>query len=223
VQVVEYGLTSDEKLPFIVMEYLSGKTLKYYTDHPNELSPREKVEILRQIAEALAAIHAQGICHRDIKPHNILLSDEGRAKVMDFGIARLPDSELTMTSELLGSPAYLAPESFLSAHVDHRGDLFSMGILAYELLLGEKPFKGANLSNFAHLIQHERPIEPRKLQPGFPLRLQGLLARMLKKKRDERIASAVLVSQELETFLVEGDINASLVGSLTRAFAGDWR
>jgi serine/threonine protein kinase len=208
IEIIEFGTTAEEKIPYLVMEYFEGRSLKHYVTHFRELDYGQKTRILRQVADALAAIHARGITHRDIKPHNILINDQLVAKISDFGIARLPDSELTASGEILGSPAYLAPETFTSAAVDQRADIFSFGILAYELYLGQKPFQADNIPRFAWLIQNEPPVEPRKLDPNFPAALQAMMARMLKKNPAHRYPAAADIVADFDCYLAGKETGA---------------
>jgi CheY-like chemotaxis protein len=132
VEIIEHGATEEEMIPFIVMEYLTGKSLRFYLGEERQFTYRQKAEIILQVAEGLAAVHAINICHRDIKPENIVVDEMKQVKITDFGIARLPDSDLTMTSNVMGTPNYLSPEGFVTAKVDHRSDVFSLGVVAYE-------------------------------------------------------------------------------------------
>lgn len=223
IRIVEYGVTPADAMPFLVMQYFEGRTLKEREQEADSLDFEAKQHILRQVAAALVAIHDAGICHRDVKPHNILLNDQMQIKLTDFGIAHLPESNLTMTSELLGSPAYLAPEAFSSSRVDARSDIFSLGVVAYELFLGVKPFQGKDISHFAHLVQHDRPVEPRHIDPGFPPELQDILARMLKKKPADRYASTRQVLADLQAFEEAGSKVSRFISKARRRLARDWR
>ncbi len=206
VEMYDYGLTDEENVPYMVMEYIRGKSLDYYIVNHAKLDLRQKLKIVAEIADALSAIHGEGICHRDIKPHNIIIDRKLNAKVTDFGIAKMPDSDLTMTYELIGSPAYLSPEGFTSSRVDHRADIFSLGVLTYELLLGRKPFIADSISRYAHLIQYELPEEPGKLDPDFPPNIQNILGRMLKKSPDDRYQDAGEIRDAFAEICARDDI-----------------
>ena len=223
VAVIEGGVTPDERIPFIVMEYVEGRTLKYYTENPQTLDYPQKAGMVLQVAEALGAIHQAGIRHRDVKPHNIVVTAAGQVKLMDFGIAHLPDSELTVSHELLGSPAYCAPEAFGEGPADERADLFSLGVVAYELCLGLKPFVGSSISNYAHVIRNERPREPRRVDPNFPLRLQRIIARLLKKAPADRYPDAAALVADLRAYLDGRDDPGGVLGTLTQMMSRDWR
>ena len=223
VEIFEYGLTEGENIPFMVMDYIHGKSLGYYIVNPAKLDRRQKLGIIAQIADALVAIHAQGICHRDIKPHNVIVTPDVQVKVTDFGIAKLPDSDQTLTYELIGSPAYLSPEGFTSSRIDYRADIFSLGVLAYELLLGRKPFVADSISRYAHLIQYELPEAPTKLDADFPPQVERVLARMLKKSPEDRYDSAAEISEKLRQVIAQDDIHLSSPDKDLAATEHDWR
>lgn len=188
VKVHDFGFSNDG-IPFLVMDYLKGRSLKSHIQ-ANDLTYEEKLRILRRVAVTLEFIHEQKIIHRDVKPDNLMIvADERRVVLTDFGIIRVPDSNLTMAANIMGSPAYLAPEGFASARVDHRCDIFSLGVVAYELLLGRRPFLAEDLFTMATIVQHELPPAPESLQPGFPEELAELLARALKKEPEKRFAN----------------------------------
>lgn len=222
--VVGYGVHGDAQTPYLAMEYLDGKPLRELIGQAS-LSVCDKVFLLRQVAEALQAVHRAGICHRDVKPSNIFVLPDLRAKLTDFGIARTLNSELTVANSFLGTPAYAAPEAFLTAQVDHRADLFSLGVVAYELLLGRLPFAGDTFSAVGHQIETAKPLCPRRLDPDFPPALQDILARLLRKRPDERYPSAAVAADHLGAFLTAG--RAKLMARLWQGVASrladsDW-
>ena len=202
VSIVEYGVCESEKIPFIAMEYARGKSLKEYITDKAEFTTVQKALILRQTADALSAIHERKICHRDIKPANIMVDQALTVKLTDFGIAHLPDSDLTMTANIIGTPTYMSPEAFVSAKVDERSDIFSLGIVAYEFLLGQKPFQSDNFRALVKAIQFGKPQNPCKIDPNFPQKLQRLLAKMLKKSPANRYRSATEVVTEIDAYLL---------------------
>jgi len=139
----------------------------------------------------LAIVHKFGVLHRDVKPSNILVTDDYVAKLSDFGIAKISDSSLTLTHEVLGSPAYMPPETFKrNCTIDNRSDIFSLGILAYELITGVKPFQGETVSEMMNAIQKSKPKEPRKLVTDLPMPVQDILEKMLPKNPEERFKNA---------------------------------
>ena len=186
VKLIDHGLLGNDKTPYIVMEYIHGKTLNCLMN-TREFSMDEKISVIIQIADVLKEVHKRGIIHRDIKPANIMITEDNILKLMDFGIARLKDSNLTMTCELLGSPAYMSPEAFDgSIEKDCRSDIFSLGILAYELFLGVRPFIADSIGELIHKIENQDPVSPTEIVSDFPRYLQNIILKMLEKDPDER-------------------------------------
>ena len=168
--------------PYLVMEYVPGRTLEEVLNS-GERYPLEKVcEIGQQLAEALAYAHANGVIHRDIKPANIQLTGTPeRAKIMDFGVAKLTQAQVTSTGTLLGTPAYMAPEQFTGMPLDGRSDLFSLGVILYWMATGDKPFSGDTITAVSYKIVHTEPIAPRQLNPGLPEALEAVILKCLAK------------------------------------------
>ena len=204
VQIEKFGYTvSDtQHIPFIVMEYIEGQSLKYYIKRNIPLTYWQKARIVKQVADSLVAIHEKNICHRDIKPENILIEKNLNVKLIDFGIARLPDSDITLDGDLLGSPMYLSPEAFISArNVDFRSDLFSLGSVAYELFTGRHPFTGKNIQELSRKIRSSSPVDLQNLPSDFPNALIELLGKMMRKKPKERFTCARDIVTSLNKFL----------------------
>jgi serine/threonine protein kinase len=201
VRIYESGLSANGNIPYILMEYVNGSNLTWWIKN-RSISVRKKVKIMLKICDALQAIHQCGILHRDIKPGNIMLRNDLTVKLTDFGIARAVDSDLTMTFEVIGSPAYMAPESFTDSRcTDHRSEIFSLGILAYELFTGLKPFTGSNIEEMAQSIKNEKPDEPTKLLPELPVEIQYIIGKMLCKKPEDRFQSVDEIIFALESLL----------------------
>jgi serine/threonine-protein kinase len=201
VKIFASGLSANGGLPYILMEYVQGRTLKDYIAD-NTFSFRRKVKTLLQICGALTVIHKHGILHRDIKPGNIIMQNDLVVKLADFGIARTLDSSMTMTMEIIGSPAYMAPEAFTNSRdMDQRSDIFSLGVLAYELFTGKKPFHGASMAEIIHSIKTSKPVEPRKIAANIPGEAQVMIARMIAKKPEDRFSSIEEVIPELDKLL----------------------
>ncbi|HJS74475.1 MAG TPA: serine/threonine-protein kinase [Vicinamibacteria bacterium] len=185
VAVHDFG-TGDE--PYIVMEYFPGVSLSALAERGP--LPLEDVELVaRQLGVALAYAHEQGVVHRDIKPANVLYQ-RGCVKLLDFGIAKLETSDLTATGEFLGTPSYMPPESFAGGPADGRSDLFSLGVVLYQILTGRKPFEGGTLSRTIYRVLHEDPKPPSSLRPGIPPGWDRVLGRLLAKIPDARYATA---------------------------------
>jgi predicted Ser/Thr protein kinase/tetratricopeptide (TPR) repeat protein len=187
----------EQGVTFIAMEYVRGTNLKELIRRGKALELPFVVEVSNQIAEALDYAHRQGVIHRDIKPANVLLTGDGQVKLTDFGIARLSTSNLTLDHELLGTPNYMAPEQIQGAAVDHRADIFSLGVVVYEMLSGAKPFQGDNLTAVTHKIVHGEftPLEERL--PNLPPGLAAVVERAFEQSPADRHASCRELAQEL--------------------------
>ena len=208
VKFYKCGFDDVEQLPYYVMEYIQGQSLKMICRDVVHKTMHEKIDILRQTADALTAAHGMHIWHRDIKPDNILVLPDLTVKLTDFGIARVMDSELTVTGQFLGTPAYIAPEGLESSiRVDGRADIYSLGAVAYELLLGRKQFDARNVGQYIAAVEKRCPPEPRKLEPNFPAPLQAILAKMLKKNPRDRYQTADQLVRDLTACLEAPDIH----------------
>lgn len=188
---------SEEGLAFIAMEYVRGTNLKMLLqgDAPLELS--FVADVISQIAAALDYAHAHGVIHRDVKPANVILTGDGKVKLTDFGIARLDSSNLTQEGQLLGTPNYMAPEQVMGKEVDHRADLFSLGVVLYEMLTGHKPFAGENLTQVSHRIVYETFTPPEKFVRDLPPALRTVLVKALEKNPDDRYSTAGELARDL--------------------------
>ncbi len=187
VQIYDYG--EDEETAFIVMELVDGKTLAQHLLPEFRYGTREAGEIIRQLLNGIGHAHARGVVHRDIKPSNILIDSDGRIKLSDFGIARLESSDLTQVGDVLGTPHYMAPEQFLGTGVDAQADLFAIGVIAYELLTGKKPFTG-NTATVMQQVLNERARDPSQVNSSLSPLMNRVLQTALAKKREERYSSA---------------------------------
>jgi eukaryotic-like serine/threonine-protein kinase len=192
-----------EGLLYLAFEFVEGTDLASRLEK-GPLSLREVLRIVRQAADALHYAHGQGIVHRDVKPSNILLDPEGRVKVADFGIAKMAgqSTELTMAGSVMGSPQYLSPEQIRGEDLDGRSDIFSLGVVLYELLSGSRPFSGETITTLVYQILHKEPPRISELR-AVPPHLEALLGRMLAKDRDERLATAAEVAGELAAIEME--------------------
>ena len=196
--VAVYDVNHSNDIDYIVMELIDGLTLKQYMQQRGALSWREALHFATQIAKALEHAHSRGIIHRDIKPHNIMILKDGSVKVADFGIARLNSSQNTLTREALGSVHYISPEQAKGAQVDARSDLYSLGVVMYEMLTGKPPYDGE--SPVAIAIQHinATPVPPRQLNPAIPLGLQQITLHAMCSDLSARYASATAMIEDLE-------------------------
>ncbi|WP_255987299.1 serine/threonine-protein kinase [Chitinolyticbacter albus] len=188
--ITVYDCGEWEGKPYLAMELVSGNTLKTLLEERGPLTIKQVMSLAKQMLDALAHAHEQGVVHRDIKPANLMLAAGGRVKIMDFGIAQLPASELTRTGTLLGSPRYMAPEQLGGGKLDGRADLFATGVVLYQALTGQLPFDGEQPIAIAYQILHAEPVHPRELRPDAPEALSALILRCLAKRVDARYRDA---------------------------------
>ncbi|MGB2953505.1 MAG: protein kinase [Gaiellaceae bacterium] len=194
---------------FIVFEYVDGENLKELVEREGRLPVRDAIELALQVGRALAFAHAQGLVHRDVKPQNVLLNDDGRAKVTDFGIAREIDVEgLATTGTVLGTSEYIAPEQARGEHVDVHTDVYSLGVLLYELLTGQVPFSGDNFVTVAMRHVNDPVPSVRDRRPDVPARLDAAVGRAMAKDPGDRWQSMDEFLAELEACLDELDAEA---------------
>jgi tRNA A-37 threonylcarbamoyl transferase component Bud32 len=193
-----------EGMLYLAFEFVEGTDLAQRLDAGPRLSLRQALRAVRQAAEALDFAHGLGIVHRDIKPSNILLDLAGRVKVADFGIAKMAgqSTELTMAGSVMGSPQYLSPEQIRGEDLDGRSDIFSLGVVFYEILSGKRPFDGDTITTLVYQILHKDPPPVSELR-AVPPRAEELLRGMLAKSRNERIATAGAVARELAAIEAE--------------------
>ncbi len=175
---------------YIAMEYLPGRTLKALVREEGPMDPASAIEIVIQVLRAAKFAHGRGIIHRDLKPHNVILDEEGRAKVTDFGIARAGASDMTLTGSIMGTAQYLSPEQAQGQAVSETSDLYAVGIVLYELLTGAVPFDGETAVSIALMQVSAPPPAPSVLNPAVTPELDAVVARALAKSPDERFADA---------------------------------
>jgi serine/threonine-protein kinase len=198
--VTIHDLCDEEGTPFLVQEFLGGEDLDRLIERREPIPPAEKLEMLRDVAAGLAHAHREGVIHRDIKPSNIRRLENGRAKILDFGIARRIGSEnLTKPGLTVGSVAYMSPEQLRGEELDTRTDVFSFGALAFELLTGRRAFPGERLSDVFEAIEKFDPEPVTELCPGLPDSVEALVRRCLEKDRESRWAAGAEVLEALES------------------------
>ena len=228
VTVHDAGSLPDYPSPYLVMEYIAGESLAALLAPRQPFAPAEAADICRQVALGLSAAHARGLVHRDVKPSNIIITSAAserserrrRAKITDFGLARalqLTGDGNIHSGQLIGTPAYMGPEQIAApGQVDGRGDVFSLGVVLYEMLTGERPFRGATPHAILAHVLHEEPSPPRKLNPGVPRDLETICLKCLAKEPHHRYASAAALAEDLGRFLAGEPIRARPLGRLGR-------
>ena len=195
-----YDVSRSGDVDYIVMELIEGITLKQYLEKKGRLNWRETLHFSMQIAKALEHAHSRGIIHRDIKPHNIMILKDGSIKVADFGIARIGSARNTLTREALGSVHYISPEQAKGGHVDCRSDLYSLGVVMYEMLTGRTPYDGETPVSVA--IQHINggATPPSELVEGIPRGIEQITMHAMEVNPDDRYASATEMLHDMEEF-----------------------
>ena len=201
--VTTYDFGEQDGVAYLAMELLEGTDLRTRLKE-GALPPAEAVEIARQVAEGIGFAHERGIVHRDVKPGNIMLLERGRAKIMDFGLARMRAADhKTVTGMVLGTPKYMSPEQVAGSPVDQRSDIFSLGIVLYEMLTGARLFAAEDMTQIMHNVTYDEHEPPTRLKPELPAMLDFVVARALKKDPAARYPDAAELAADLSTCLSE--------------------
>lgn len=187
VGVFDYGEVGG--IAYIVMEYVDGPSVKSLVDKQERFAIADTMRIMTDLLNGLQFSHARGVVHRDIKPANVMLTSDGQAKIADFGIARIESSSMTQAGTVLGTPAYMSPEQFMGQVVDSRTDIYSSGVLLYQLLTGERPFEGG-MSAIMHKALNTDPPLPSQITVTCPQAFDGVVRKAMAKRPEDRFQSA---------------------------------
>jgi serine/threonine-protein kinase len=197
VSVFDVGEHPESKDPYIVLEYVDGESLNRVLHREKKLSLDRALKLAEEIADALDYAHAQGVIHRDIKPGNILVTQEGRAKIADFGIAKLNLAHFTLPGKVLGTPAYMAPEQLSGEGCDGRSDVFSLGVILYAMVTGHSPFQGNSATTVCFKVANREPIAASALDMSLPPQLDAVISRAMAKDPNERYQRGTDFAEDL--------------------------
>jgi len=198
--VTLFDIGEEGGVPFLAMEFIDGKTIAAVIEQGTRFKPEKVIGLVSQVAAALDYAHSRGVVHRDIKPSNLMLFDADKVKVTDFGIAKLADAEITHAGALLGTPSYMSPEQAMGEKLDGRSDIFSLGVCAFEMLSGQQPFPGANVTSILYKLVHVEPVEPADLEANglVPQKWREVFHKVLAKKPANRYQTASAFVRDLE-------------------------
>ena len=216
-----YDVSFGDRIQYIVMEYIDGITLKQYIEQQGEIKWREALYFTVQILRALQHAHEKGIIHRDIKPQNIMLLEDGTIKVTDFGIARFSQAETqTMTDKAIGSVHYIAPEQARGGYINDKADIYSVGVMLYEMLTGQLPFVADNAVSVAIMQMQAEPTPPSRINPSIPKGLEEITMHAMEKNPAQRFPSAADMLEDVERFRRNPEIVFHYGEQADRAYAG---
>ncbi len=194
-----YDLGDEEGTYFITMEYVQGEDLRSFIHRSKQLSTGTAISIARQVGEGLDEAHRLGVVHCDLKPSNIMIDKDGNAKIMDFGIARsLSGKGITGAGVMIGTPEYMSPEQVEGKDIDQRSDIYSLGVILYEMVTGRRPFEGDTPLSVAHKQKYEAPEDPKKLNAQVPDDLRSMILRCLEKDREKRYRATTEIISDLD-------------------------
>ena len=201
--VTLFDLGEEDGLPYFAMEFVDGRTVAELLAEGERFKPEKVIGLVSQVAVALDYAHSRGVVHRDIKPANLILYDADKIKVTDFGIAKLSHADITHAGALLGTPSYMSPEQAMGEKLDGRSDIFSLGVVAFEMLSGQQPFPGPNVTSILYKLVHADPIEPGDLELNglVPQKWHEVFNKVLAKKAARRYQTASAFVQDLELCL----------------------
>lgn len=208
VSIFEYGEEGD--IAFIVMELLAGVELKEYFDNENHFQIKDSANIMFQLLDALEYSHSRGVVHRDLKPSNILITDEEKIKIADFGIAKIDSADITQIGNVMGTPSYMSPEQFKGETVDRRSDIYSAGVILYQLLTSTLPFSGSNMKMIMHKVINQEPDNPSELVvSGITKAMDEVVRKAMAKKPEARFQTAAEFKKALKRAMAPPTTTAS--------------
>ncbi|RJP84598.1 MAG: DUF4384 domain-containing protein [Desulfobacteraceae bacterium] len=217
-----YDFGSSQDFDYIIMPFIDGENLQERIKKQGAIEPADGIRIMIEIAEALHYAHTHNVVHRDIKPSNIMFDSQDKIIIADFGISKdMGDSDITAPNTVLGSPKYMSPEQIRGTGVDARSDLYSLGLVFYEMLTGNHPFKGRDTTAVYYAQAHEIPPRPETLRPEVPRALGGIIMKLLEKNPDNRYADGAALLKDLHDYqngkrlAAAGDDDATLIGDAT--------
>ncbi len=215
-----YDVSFGDRIQYIVMEFIDGITLKQYIEQQGEIKWREALYFTVQILRALQHAHEKGIIHRDIKPQNIMLLEDGTIKVTDFGIARFSQAETqTMTDKAIGSVHYIAPEQARGGYINDKADIYSVGVMLYEMLTGQLPFVADNAVSVAIMQMQAEPTPPTRINPAIPKGLEEITMHAMEKNPAQRFPSAADMLEDVERFRRNPEIVFNYGNQMDHAYA----
>ena len=198
VTIFDVGEEAETRMPYLVMEYVEGRSLdNVLSEERKQLPLNTSLRLAQELAEALHYAHEQGVVHRDIKPANILITRNGHAKIADFGIAKLNQVELTVPGEVLGTPAYMAPEQLKDEVVDGRSDLFSLGVILYSALTGHRPFQGNSATTVCFKVVSHEPLAVTSFDPKLPPEIDRIVSRAIAKDPNQRYQTGMEMASDI--------------------------
>ncbi len=216
VTIFDVGEEEETHEPYIVMEFVTGQPLNRFLSGSNRRLPLgPALQITQEIAEALNYAHSQGVIHRDVKPANILITLDGHPKIADFGIAKLNQGLMTMPGQVLGSPAYMAPEQLSGENADARSDLFSLGVILYSMLTGFRPFQGNSAATVSFKVVNRDPLPVTSFDSEFPAELDRLVSKAIAKDPEQRYQSGLEMAQDIQRLRERHELMSQTAASLS--------
>jgi serine/threonine protein kinase len=225
VTIFDVGENPEDHNPYIVLEFVAGETLNKILSREGKLPFATALQLAEELADALDYAHAQGVVHRDIKPANILVTADGHAKIADFGIAKLNVSQLTVPGNVVGTPAYMAPEQLTGEGVDGRSDIFSLGVVLYAMVTGHSPFHGNSATTVCFKVVNRDPVPASAFDLDLPRTLDAVILRTLAKDPADRYQRGADLAHDLRELRLQyrpGSTTTSL-GALSRATTGSFK